>query len=152
VSSAVGRHPRWTWTLVTPPTDPFIVAAVGWEGETLVVETTNFTDRVWSFSTTFESWGTGENVRLTERFTRVGADTLQYEFTVDDPAVFSRTFTGRFPLNLSDLPLYEYACHEGNYGLYNILNGARADEQTEEQGDTACDVRSLRSGGVCDWS
>ena len=100
-----------------------------WEGDTLVVETTNFTDKVGSFSTTFESWGTGENVRLTERFTRVGADTLQYEFTVDDPAVFSRTFTGRFPLNLSDLPLYEYACHEGNYGLYNILNGARAEEQ-----------------------
>ena len=99
-----------------------------WEGDTLVVETTNFTDKVGSFSTTFESWGTGGNVRLTERFTRVSADRLQYGFTVDDPAVFSRTFTGRFPLNRSDLPLYEYACHEGNYGLYNILSGARNDE------------------------
>ena len=59
---------------------------------------------------------------------------VQYEFTVDDPAVFSRTFSGRYPMNRSDLPLYEYACHEGNYGLYNILNGARADELTDEQG------------------
>ena len=101
-----------------------------WEGDTLVVETTNFTDKVGSFSTTGVSWGTGANLRLTERFTRVDADTLQYEFTVDNPAVFTRTFSAKFPMNRSDLPLYEYACHEGNYGLHNILAGARAEEQS----------------------
>ena len=99
-----------------------------WEGETLVIETTNFTDKVASFSTTFESWGTGTNLRLIERFTRVDADTLHYEFTVDDPTVFSRPFSGRVPMNRSELPLYEYACHEGNYGLQNILSGARIAE------------------------
>ena len=105
-----------------------------WEGESLVVETTNFPDEVGSFSTTFESWGTGEHVRLTERFTRTDEGTLQYEFTVNDPTVFTKTFSGKFPMNRSALPLYEYACHEGNYGLSNILSGARAAEQTNEQG------------------
>jgi hypothetical protein len=105
-----------------------------WEGETLVVETTNFPGEVGSFSTTFESWGTGEKVRLTERFTRTDEGTLQYEFTVNDPTVFTETFSGKFPMNRTDLPLYEYACHEGNYGLSNILSGARAAEQTNEQG------------------
>ena len=99
-----------------------------WEGETLVVETTNFTGKVASFSTTFESWGTGTNLRLIERFTRVDADTLHYEFTVDDPTVFSQPFSGSLPMNRSNLPLYEYACHEGNYGLHNILSGARVAE------------------------
>ena len=97
-----------------------------WEGETLVVDTTNFTDRVGSFSTTGVSWGTGANLRLTERFTRVDADTLQYEFAVENPSVFTRTFSANYPMQRSDLPLYEYACHEGNYGLHNILSGARA--------------------------
>ena len=101
-----------------------------WDGETLVVETTNFTEKVGSFSTTAESWGVGATLRLTERFTRVDADTLQYEFTVDNPAVFTRTFSAAFPMNRSSLPLYEYACHEGNYGLYNILSGARSEDQS----------------------
>ena len=100
-----------------------------WEGDTLVVETTNFTDRIGSFSTTGQSWGTGADLRLTERFTRVNADTLAYEFTVANPSVFARTFSARFPMARSDLPLYKYACHEGNYGLYNILNGARSEER-----------------------
>ena len=100
-----------------------------WEGNTLVVDTTNFTDRIGSFSTTGQSWGTGADLRLTERFTRVDADTLAYEFTVENPSVFTRTFSARFPMTRSDLPLYEYACHEGNYGLYNILNGARSEER-----------------------
>ena len=100
-----------------------------WEGNTLVVETTNFTDKTGSFSTTGVSWGTGANLHLTERFTRVDADTMLYEFTVDNPTIFTRSFTARFPLSRSDLPLYEYACHEGNYGLVNILRGARAEEQ-----------------------
>ena len=100
-----------------------------WEGSTLVVETTNFTDKTGSFSTTGVSWGTGKNLHLTEQFTRVDADTMRYEFTVDNPTIFTRSFTARFPLNKSDLPLYEYACHEGNYGLLNTLRSARAEEQ-----------------------
>ena len=100
-----------------------------WDGDTLVVDTTNFTDKVGSFSTTGESWGTGSSLQLTERFTRVDADTLLYQFTVDNPAVFTRTFSGELPMNRNDLPLYEYACHEGNYGLFNILSGARVEER-----------------------
>ena len=105
-----------------------------WEGETLVVDTINFTDRVGSFSTTSVSWGTGERLHLIERFTRVDANTLRYEFTVDNPSVFTRTFSASFPMQRSSLPLYEYACHEGNYGLLNILTGARAEERTASEG------------------
>ena len=72
--------------------------------------------------------GTGDTLRLVERFTRVDADTLDYEFTIEDPTTFTRPLTVRLPMNRSDLPLYEYACHEGNYGLPNILRGARAAE------------------------
>ena len=102
-----------------------------WEGDTLVIESRNFTDRIGSFSTTGVSWGTGERLHLTERLTRVDADTLLYQFTIDNPAVFTRSFAATFPMNRSDLPLYEYACHEGNYGLFNILSGARVEERAE---------------------
>ena len=105
-----------------------------WEGDTLVVETTHFTDKIGSFSTTSVSWGTGENLRLIERFTRVDDGTLQYEFTVENPAIFTKPFTGRYPMNRSELPLYEYACHEGNYGLMNILLGARAEDRATSEG------------------
>ena len=100
-----------------------------WEGDTLVVETTNFTDGTGSFNTSFVSWGSAENTRLVERFTRVDGDTVRYEFTVDDPATWTAPFTGAFPLNRSDAPLYEYACHEGNHGMFNLLSGARAEER-----------------------
>ena len=99
-----------------------------WDGDTLVVETRNFTDKIGSFSTTSVTWGTGGDLELTERFTRVDGDTMQYEFTVDNSTIFTRPFTARYPMNRSELPLYEYACHEGNYGLMNILTGARAEE------------------------
>jgi hypothetical protein len=100
-----------------------------WEGETLVVETTNFTDKTGSFNPTVTSAvGSGETLRLVERFTRRDADTLVYEFTVHDSATFSRAFTASIPMRRSDERLYEYACHEGNYGLHNILRGARAEE------------------------
>ena len=99
-----------------------------WEGDTLVVETTNFTDKIASFSTTSVSWGTGGTLKLVERFTRVDDGTLEYEFTVENPSIFTQPFTARYPMNRSDLPLYEYACHEGNYGLMNILTGARAED------------------------
>ena len=103
-----------------------------WEGDTLVVESANFTPKVASFSARLGAggleFGSAENLRLVERFTRVGPGTLQYEFTVNDPSTFTRPFTGRFPMNLTDGQIYEYACHEGNYGLQNVLRGGRAEE------------------------
>jgi hypothetical protein len=93
-----------------------------WDGNTLVVTTTNFTGK-----TNFR--GSGENLRLVERFTRAGADTINYEFTVDDPASFTRPWSAAIPMMKTDGPLYEYACHEGNYGMTNLLSGARAEEK-----------------------
>ena len=101
-----------------------------WEGDTLVIETTNFTNKTGAFNTTFMSWGSAENLRLTERLTRVNAETVDYEFTVNDPSTFARPFTGRFPLNRTDAPLYEYACHEGNHGMMNMLIGGRSEDRT----------------------
>ena len=100
-----------------------------WEGDTLVIETTNFTNQTGSFNTSFVSWGSAENTRLTERFTRVDDGTLVYEFTVDDPDTWTSSFSGRLPMNRNDEPLYEYACHEGNHGMFNLLSGARAVER-----------------------
>ena len=105
-----------------------------WDGETLVIETTNFTDKVGSFSTTGATWGTGEQARLIERFTRVDEDTVEYEFIVEAPTVFTQPFTARYPMSRSELPLFEYACHEGNYGMTNTLRGARAEDQAAEEG------------------
>ena len=92
-----------------------------WEGTTLVVETTNFTDK-----TAFR--GSGENLRLIERFTRSGPDEILYQFTVEDPASFTRPWSAELPMRRMDEQLYEYACHEGNYGMEGILSGARTDE------------------------
>jgi hypothetical protein len=93
-----------------------------WEGDTLVVETTNFTGR-----TAFQN--SGENMKLIERFTRTGPDTLMYEFTVDDPESFTRPWTARYAMSKTNDLIYEYACHEGNYGLAGSLSGARAQEK-----------------------
>src|SRR5215831_10190753 len=93
-----------------------------WEGKTLVVETTNFTDK-----TNFR--GSGENMRLTERFTRLDENTLLYQFTVDDPESFVRPWSGEIPMKKAPGPIYEYACHEGNYSLSNTLSAARAEEE-----------------------
>ena len=93
-----------------------------WEGETLVVETTNFL-RETNFT------GSSASLHLVERFTRVDVDTLIYEFTVEDSTTFVRSWTARIPMKRSDGALYEYACHEGNYGMFNLLAGARADER-----------------------
>jgi hypothetical protein len=93
-----------------------------WEGDTLVVETTNFTDK-----TNFR--GAGQNMRLTERFTRTDADTLLYQFTVDDPQSFERRWSGEIPMKRTPGPIYEYACHEGNYSLVNTLTIARTEER-----------------------
>ena len=95
-----------------------------WDGETLVIETTNFHG-----DTAFtENHSATAGMKVTERFTAVDADTLRYEFTVEDPDTWTRPWTAVVRMTRSDTPIYEYACHEGNYGMYNILSGARAQE------------------------
>ena len=98
-----------------------------WEGDTLVVETTNFL-RETHFN------GSSANLHLVERFTRLGDDTLLYEFTASDPTTYARAWTAQIPMRRSDGQLYEYACHEGNYGMFNLLAGARADERAAAGG------------------
>ena len=98
-----------------------------WEGDTLVVETTNFLRE-----TSFRAGVTTSGLRLTERFTRVSDGTLMYEVTTEDPNTWDRPWTYRIPMVKSQYPIYEYACHEGNYGLYNILAGARELEAAAE--------------------
>lgn len=100
-----------------------------WEGETLVVETRNFNGLTNSFSTL----GSSENKFLTEKITRVSADRIDYEFTVEDPSTFSDKIVGLIPMYKVAGLVYEYACHEGNYGMLNILRGARVAEQRDEQ-------------------
>jgi hypothetical protein len=92
-----------------------------WDGNTLVVETTNFSDKT-------NVRGSGERLRLVERFTRADANTLLYEFTVDDPASFVKPWTAILPMSKTDDQIYEYACHEGNYAMTGILRGARAED------------------------
>ena len=93
-----------------------------WEGDTLVVETTNFNGK-----NPFR--GSSEHMRLTERFTRVADDMLLYRFTVEDEATWDQTWTAEMPMRKSIGPLFEHACHEGNYGLYNTLAGTRRQER-----------------------
>jgi hypothetical protein len=88
----------------------------------LVVETTNFNGK-----NPFR--GSSENMRLVERFTRVDENTIRYQFTVDDPATWTRPWSAEMPMKRTIGPIFEHACHEGNYSLYNILAGARADEK-----------------------
>ena len=95
-----------------------------WDGDTLVVVTRNFNDLTASFGTA----GTSEDKVLTERFTRVGPYTVDYEFTIDDPSTFTDKFTAIVSMTKVAGQLYEYACHEGNYGMVNILRGARVQE------------------------
>jgi hypothetical protein len=96
-----------------------------WDGDTLVVDTTNFTNR-----TNFR--GSSENLHLVERFTLTDRDTLQYEFTVDDPASFTRPWTAVIPSTRAEGPIFEYACHEGNYAMAGILSAARAKEKNSD--------------------
>jgi hypothetical protein len=101
-----------------------------WEGDTLVVKTTNFSDKTASFNPNgMMALGTGSTLNLTERFRRADQNTLIYEFTVEDPTTFTRPFTAALPMRRSDELVYEYACHEGNYGLFSILRGTRAEDQ-----------------------
>jgi hypothetical protein len=93
-----------------------------WEGDTLVVETINFTDK-----TNFR--GAGENLKLTERFSRTAANTLLYRVTIEDPTTFTRSWTVQMPMDNSAEDVYEYACHEGNHGLEGILTGSRLQDK-----------------------
>ena len=95
-----------------------------WEGDTLVVETINFRRET-------SLQGSTADTRVVERFTRVDGDTLKYEFTVSDPKSYIRPWSAMVPLSRIPGPLFEYACHEGNYALSNILAGARAKEKAE---------------------
>ena len=90
-----------------------------WEGDTLIVDTTNFTDKT-------QFAGSGPNLHVVERFTRTAANTLRYDFTVDDRDSFDRPVSGRLWMTKTDDRIFEYACHEGNYSLIGIMRGARA--------------------------
>ena len=82
-----------------------------------------------------------ENLHLVERFRRLNADTLLYEYTVDDPTVWTRPWTVSMTMERSEQPIYEYACHEGNYGMRGILAGARAEEKFTTEKASAPSVR-----------
>ena len=99
-----------------------------WEGDTLVVETTNLTPKGDERVRYLVQAGSGE-AKVVERFTRVAADRIDYSFTVTDPATYARSWTAEIPMVPIEGGLFEYACHEGNYGLVNILAGARAAER-----------------------
>ena len=102
-----------------------------WEGDTLVVEVANFNDK-----TDFRGTANirSEALRVVERFTRVNDTTILYEFAVDDPKTFTQPWSAEFPLMAAKGPVLEYACHEGNYGLANILSAARAEEAAARSG------------------
>ena len=97
-----------------------------WEGDTLVIETTNFNG-------TGGFRNSGPELHLTERLTRVDADTIRYEFTADDPGTWTEPWSAEMPLRVSPAPIYEHACHEGNYTLPLVLSGARAQERRAEE-------------------
>lgn len=98
-----------------------------WDNNTLVVVTQNFN----GLTQSFDGFGTSENKVLTERFTRVGPRTINYEFTIDDPSTFTEKLSAIVPLTKVESQLYEYACHEGNYGMANMLRGARRRDANE---------------------
>jgi len=93
-----------------------------WEGDTLVIENTNFTDR-----TAFRN--SSEFLKVTERLTMIDANTIKYRFTVEDPHTWDQAWSGEYPIRRTNYPMYEYACHEGNYGMANILRAQRQEEQ-----------------------
>jgi hypothetical protein len=97
-----------------------------WEGNTLVVDSTNFTDKP-AYA------GSSEKLHLIERFTRVDPKTILYEFTMDDPSAFTKPWTVQTYMHMTEGPIFEYACHEGNYALGDILRGARAEEKAAEE-------------------
>jgi hypothetical protein len=103
-----------------------------WDGDTLIVDTTNFYAAA-DFYAAASFRGASPNLHLVERFTHVGADTLLYEFTVDDPATWTGKWTAQLPMTKTSAPIYEYACHEGNYSMAGILSSARAAEKASRR-------------------
>ncbi|MFC4314272.1 hypothetical protein ACFPN2_34730 [Steroidobacter flavus] len=116
-----------------PQVHPWFGDSIGhWEGDTLVVETTNINPaQLAQTSPLLPYRGASEQLKVTERFTRTGPDVLLYKFTVEDPSTFTAPFSGELPFNRIDEKIYEYACHEGNYALPGILAGARAEEAAQ---------------------
>lgn len=107
-----------------------------WEGDTLVVETTNFNPGEQLRPGIPTTFFVSKDAKVTERFTRISERQILYQFTVDDPTIYTKTWRGEMPLNAAKGPVYEYACHEGNYALPGILGGARraeADGKTPEK-------------------
>ncbi len=100
-----------------------------WEGDTLVVETTNFHPNGNGMGGLFRY--ADQNLTLTERFTRSAPDAIDYQFTVDDPTVWTRPWTAMVPWTAARGAIYEYACHEGNYSIANMLSAARAEEKAQ---------------------
>ena len=101
-----------------------------WEGDTLVVQTVNFQNH-----DAYSTWrGSSTDMKLVERFTRLDADTLLYEFTVSDPSTWTSPWTAQHRMQRNDQPMFEYACHEGNYSMEAMLGGARAVERSAEDG------------------
>lgn len=105
-----------------------------WEGDTLVVETTNFHPDQSIRAATKHLLYASENLKVTERFTRVAEDSIKYEFSMDDPDAYAQVWRGELPLRKTEAPIYEYACHEGNYAMPGILAGARLQEKEGEGG------------------
>ena len=101
-----------------------------WEGDTLVVETRNLTSKATDRTRT--TFGAGRETTVVERFTRTSADTMNYEVTITDPTEYSASWTAAIPMTALGGRLYEYACHEGNYAIGNILSGARAEEEATQ--------------------
>jgi hypothetical protein len=114
---------------------PWMGDSIGrWEGDTLVIETTNIHPQQLAQSSILWPYrGASEKLKVTERLTRTGPDTILYKFTMEDPSTFTAPFTGELPFNRIDEPIYEYACHEGNYAMSNILSGERAKEKREAE-------------------
>jgi hypothetical protein len=112
-----------------PPQNYWMGDSIGYyEGDTLVVETTNFHPQQSLRSSLEHRFYGSQQMHVTERFTRVADDVILYQFTVDDPQNYTQTWSGELPMNLTDDHVYEYACHEGNYALPGILAGARRAE------------------------
>ncbi|HWE49928.1 MAG TPA: hypothetical protein VG273_09075 [Bryobacteraceae bacterium] len=105
-----------------------------WEGGTLVVDTTNFNDADGFFGDAGGMLGTDRNLHVVERLSRPDADTILYRFEVDDPTAFTKPWKGELTWSRSNGPIYEYACHEGNYSLTDLLDGTRALERAESSG------------------
>jgi hypothetical protein len=115
---------------------PWFGDSIGhWEGDTLVVETTNINPTQLAQTGGFGPYrGASDKVKVTERFTRTGPDVLNYKFTVADPSTFTAPYSGELPFNRINEPIYEYACHEGNYALPAMLAGAREEERVKAEG------------------